>query len=274
MAQRPFFRRRKSCPFSGANAPADRLQGREAPAALHLRARQDRAVADHRRLVQEAARARPRHQALALPRPPALRREVRPHASRSPRARRQARPDGRGRRRQGRLRPQLPPAAGQGAARHRRQPQALRDRPRPARGPQPRAEGRGREGRDQARRPGLRGDPLRLRRRCPLRLGHHPRHRRRRHRRRLHPRPPPGGARPADQGPRPPPGRRRAPPRGRRRRSRSTSPAAKEEAELQASGKTIQELQAEAEAAAEFDIQELFDDIGGAADEDGPLPTR
>jgi large subunit ribosomal protein L9 len=48
----------------------------------------------------------------------------------------------------------------------------------------------------------------------------------------------------------------------------------KEEAELQASGKTIQQLQAEAEAAAEFDIQELFDDIGAAADEDGPLPTR
>ena len=41
-----------------------------------------------------------------------------------------------------------------------------------------------------------------------------------------------------------------------------------------AEGKTIQELQAEAEAAHEFDIQELFDDIGGAADEDGPLPTR
>ena len=41
-----------------------------------------------------------------------------------------------------------------------------------------------------------------------------------------------------------------------------------DEAELQASGKTIQELQAEAEAAHEFDIQELFDDIGGAADED------
>lgn len=48
----------------------------------------------------------------------------------------------------------------------------------------------------------------------------------------------------------------------------------REEAEIQASGKTIQELQAEAEAAHEFDIQELFDDIGGAADEDGPLPTR
>lgn len=43
-----------------------------------------------------------------------------------------------------------------------------------------------------------------------------------------------------------------------------------EEAELQASGKSIQELAAEAEAAAEFEIAELFDDIGGAADdEDG-----
>jgi large subunit ribosomal protein L9 len=45
----------------------------------------------------------------------------------------------------------------------------------------------------------------------------------------------------------------------------------KEEADLQASGRTIQELQAEADAAAAFDIQELFDDIGGAADaENGP----
>jgi large subunit ribosomal protein L9 len=42
----------------------------------------------------------------------------------------------------------------------------------------------------------------------------------------------------------------------------------KEEAELQASGRTIQELQAEADAAAAFDIQELFDDIGGAVDEE------
>jgi large subunit ribosomal protein L9 len=44
-----------------------------------------------------------------------------------------------------------------------------------------------------------------------------------------------------------------------------------EEAEVQASGKTIQQLQAEADAEAEFDIQELFDDIGGAAaDGDDP----
>ncbi|PVH30515.1 50S ribosomal protein L9 [Pararhodobacter oceanensis] len=41
-----------------------------------------------------------------------------------------------------------------------------------------------------------------------------------------------------------------------------------EEAELQASGKSIQDLAAEAEAEAEFEIQELFDDIGSAADED------
>jgi large subunit ribosomal protein L9 len=37
-----------------------------------------------------------------------------------------------------------------------------------------------------------------------------------------------------------------------------------EEAELQASGKSIQDLAAEEEAQAEFEIQELFDDIGGA----------
>jgi large subunit ribosomal protein L9 len=37
-----------------------------------------------------------------------------------------------------------------------------------------------------------------------------------------------------------------------------------DEAELQASGKSIQELAAEEEAAAEFEIAELFDDIGAA----------
>jgi large subunit ribosomal protein L9 len=41
-----------------------------------------------------------------------------------------------------------------------------------------------------------------------------------------------------------------------------------EEAALQEQGKTIQELAAEEEAAAEFEIQELFDDLGGAADDD------
>ncbi len=44
-----------------------------------------------------------------------------------------------------------------------------------------------------------------------------------------------------------------------------------EEAELQASGRSIQELAAEEEAAAEFEIAELFDDIGSAASEDFDL---
>lgn len=44
-----------------------------------------------------------------------------------------------------------------------------------------------------------------------------------------------------------------------------------EEAELQASGKSIQELAAEAEAEAEFEISELFDDIGAAASDDSEL---
>ncbi len=44
-----------------------------------------------------------------------------------------------------------------------------------------------------------------------------------------------------------------------------------EEAELQASGKSIQELAAEEEAAAEFEIAELFDDIGAAASDDEDL---
>ncbi|MCK0094197.1 50S ribosomal protein L9 [Yoonia sp. F2084L] len=44
-----------------------------------------------------------------------------------------------------------------------------------------------------------------------------------------------------------------------------------EEAELQAAGKSIAELAAEEEAAAEFEIQELFDDIGAAASEDDDL---
>ena len=50
-----------------------------------------------------------------------------------------------------------------------------------------------------------------------------------------------------------------------------------EEAELQAAGKSIQELAAEEEAAAEFEISELFDDLGSAASDDdeldAPAPT-
>lgn len=45
-----------------------------------------------------------------------------------------------------------------------------------------------------------------------------------------------------------------------------------DEAKLQASGRSIQDLRAEEDAEAEFDIAELFDDMGGAAndDDDGP----
>ncbi|PCJ07545.1 MAG: 50S ribosomal protein L9 [Rhodobacteraceae bacterium] len=46
-----------------------------------------------------------------------------------------------------------------------------------------------------------------------------------------------------------------------------------EEAELQAAGKSIQELEAEEEAAAEFEISELFDDIGAAASDDDDAPV-
>ena len=42
-----------------------------------------------------------------------------------------------------------------------------------------------------------------------------------------------------------------------------------EEAELQASGKSIQDLAAEEQAAADFEIAELFDDIGGATQDEG-----
>jgi len=47
-----------------------------------------------------------------------------------------------------------------------------------------------------------------------------------------------------------------------------------EEAELQASGKSIQELAAEEEAAAEFEISELFDDIGAAGMDEDDGETR
>ena len=47
-----------------------------------------------------------------------------------------------------------------------------------------------------------------------------------------------------------------------------------EEAELQASGKSIRELAAEAEAQAEFEIAELFDEIGAAGRDDDDAPIR
>ena len=45
-----------------------------------------------------------------------------------------------------------------------------------------------------------------------------------------------------------------------------------EEAELQATGKSIQELAAEEDAAAEFEIAELFDEIGSAGRDDDDAP--
>src|SRR2546430_14230429 len=64
-------------PVHGPECAEDRLQGFQAVDALRLRARQDRAEPHHRRLRQEAARTRTRHQALAFPRSAALRDPVR-----------------------------------------------------------------------------------------------------------------------------------------------------------------------------------------------------
>ena len=44
-----------------------------------------------------------------------------------------------------------------------------------------------------------------------------------------------------------------------------------EEAEVQASGKSIQDVAAEEEAAADFEIAELFDDIGAAGEDDNDV---
>src|ERR1700694_3927196 len=60
-------------PVHGSECAEDRLQGFKAFDALRVRARQDRAEPHHRRLRQEAARTRARHQALAFPRSAALR---------------------------------------------------------------------------------------------------------------------------------------------------------------------------------------------------------
>jgi len=44
-----------------------------------------------------------------------------------------------------------------------------------------------------------------------------------------------------------------------------------EEADLQSAGRSIQDLATEEEAAAEFEIAELFEDIGAASNEDEDL---
>jgi large subunit ribosomal protein L9 len=46
-----------------------------------------------------------------------------------------------------------------------------------------------------------------------------------------------------------------------------------EEAELQESGKSIQDLAAEEEAQAEFEVSQLFDEMGSAADDFGDAPA-
>src|SRR6266576_5228310 len=67
----------QNLPVHGSERAEDRLQGFQAVDALCLRARQDRAEPHHRRLRQEAARTRARHQALAFPRPASLRDPIR-----------------------------------------------------------------------------------------------------------------------------------------------------------------------------------------------------
>ena len=129
-----------------------------------------------------------------------------PNASHPAGTRRQARPDGRRRHRQGRLRAQLPAAAEEGPARQQGQPRPVRAAALAARGQQSRAQEGGRGGGREARRQVVCRHPLGRRYRAALRLGVPTRHRRRRNRGRFHDRPPPGRARPAHQDARRPPG--------------------------------------------------------------------
>ena len=57
MSRRPFFRRPKSCPFSGENAPTIDYKERQAVAAFHLGTRQDRAEPYYRGIGKKTARA-------------------------------------------------------------------------------------------------------------------------------------------------------------------------------------------------------------------------
>ena len=72
-ARRPFFRRRKSCPFTGTNAP--KIDYKDTRLLSRYISERGKIVpfAHHRRFGQEAARTRPGDQARALPRPAALR---------------------------------------------------------------------------------------------------------------------------------------------------------------------------------------------------------
>ena len=59
MAQRPFFRRRKSCPFSGANAP--RIDYKDVKLLQRYISERGKIVplADHRRLVRRSSASSP-----------------------------------------------------------------------------------------------------------------------------------------------------------------------------------------------------------------------
>ena len=75
-ARRPFYRRRKSCPFSGPGAPKIDYKDVRLLSRFLSGARQDRAQPHHGRVSEEAARAGAGHQARPIPRPAALRREL------------------------------------------------------------------------------------------------------------------------------------------------------------------------------------------------------
>src|SRR5271154_827676 len=69
----PVFPPAQVVPIHGRQRAEDRLQGHPSLVALHLRTREDRAVADYRGERRQAARARAGDQARAVPGPVALR---------------------------------------------------------------------------------------------------------------------------------------------------------------------------------------------------------
>ncbi len=76
-ARRPFFRRRKVCPFSGANAP--KIDYKDVKLLQRYVSERGKIVPSRITAVsaKKAARTGQGHQARALPGPAALRREVR-----------------------------------------------------------------------------------------------------------------------------------------------------------------------------------------------------
>ena len=75
-ARRPFHRRRKTCPFSGANAP--KIDYKDVRLLSRYISERGKIVPSrhHGRFPEEAARTRQGDQARPLPRPAALRRSV------------------------------------------------------------------------------------------------------------------------------------------------------------------------------------------------------